>query len=84
MSLRNVRVEVSSRGEKLARGVCLLVSPGCPRRGTISQLSWTSGERNLTGSDVQLHLAGGDELLATVVRHAHQGGVGYLSFRVAP
>ncbi|MDE3075039.1 MAG: hypothetical protein KGJ86_06380 [Chloroflexota bacterium] len=83
MALRNVRVDVISSGKRLARGVCMLVSPGRPERGTISQLRWSGAEPNLTGSYVSLHLADGEHLLANVVRHSHDDGLSVLRFQVA-
>ncbi len=84
MALRNVRVEVMASGERLARGVCMLLSPGQPQRGTISQLSWIASEPNLTGTCVDLRLAGGEQLAANVVRHSHDDGLSVLRFTVAP
>ena len=82
MALRNVRVEVISGGQRLARGVCMLLCPGRPERGTISQLQWLQREPNLAGSSINLLLAGGEELVANVVRHSHDDGLSVLRFTV--
>jgi len=80
LPISNVPVQLWIDGRLAARGMCHLIERHGSEAGTVSGLTWTAEERDLTGRSILLRMANGRDFQVMISRHSRPEGRTILRF----